>query len=31
MSLYVRCDSVKDIDELFKKPSDGGEVAMPLD
>ena len=31
MSLYVRCDTKQEIDELFKRLSDGGQVAMPLD
>jgi len=31
MSLYVKCETQKEIDDLFKKLSDGGQVAMPLD
>jgi predicted 3-demethylubiquinone-9 3-methyltransferase (glyoxalase superfamily) len=31
MSLYVKCDSEKEIEELFKKLSDKGQVFMPLD
>lgn len=30
MSLYVTCDTVEEIDQLFAKLSDGGEVLMPL-
>lgn len=31
MSLFVRCDTEEEIDRLFQKLSDGGEVLMPLD
>ena len=31
MSLYVKCGSAEEIESLFKKLSEGGEVAMPLD
>ena len=30
MSLYVRCDTEGEIDKLFEKLSDGGQVLMPL-
>jgi predicted 3-demethylubiquinone-9 3-methyltransferase (glyoxalase superfamily) len=31
MSLYVNCESEEEIDTLFEKLSDDGEVLMPLD
>lgn len=31
MSLYVRCDTEEEIDAVFAKLSEGGEVLMPLD
>jgi RNA polymerase sigma factor (sigma-70 family) len=31
VSLYVKCDTKEEIDELFKKLSEGGAVMMPLD
>lgn len=31
ISLYVKCEKKDEIDELFKKLSDGGKVHMPLD
>lgn len=31
MSLYVACESEKEIDDLFKKLSEKGQVFMPLD
>lgn len=31
MSLFVNCDSETEIDFLFRKLSDGGQVLMPLD
>lgn len=31
MSLFVTCDSEREIDELFAKLSDGGQVMMALD
>ncbi len=30
MSLYVSCKTEEEIDTLFARPSDGGEVMMPL-
>lgn len=30
MSLFVTCDTEKEIDELFEKLSEGGQVLMPL-
>ncbi|REL33527.1 VOC family protein [Rhodohalobacter sp. SW132] len=30
ISLFVECDSEEEIDKLYEKLSDGGEVAMPL-
>lgn len=30
MSLFVNCESEQEIDELYAKLSDGGEVLMPL-
>lgn len=31
VSLYVKCGTPKEIDELYKKLSEGGQVFMPLD
>ncbi len=31
VSLFVKCESVEEIDDLFKKLSDGGQIFMPLD
>jgi predicted 3-demethylubiquinone-9 3-methyltransferase (glyoxalase superfamily) len=31
MSLFVDCDSEREVDELFEQLSAGGEVLMPLD
>jgi len=31
ISLYVKCDTPEEIDELFSKLSEGGQVLMPLD
>ena len=31
VSLYVNCETAAEIDELFAKLSEGGEVFMPLD
>lgn len=31
ISLFVQCETEEEIDELFKKLSDSGEVLMPLD
>ncbi|MGO4572298.1 VOC family protein [Microvirga sp. 2TAF3] len=31
MSLFVNCESEAEIDELFRKLSEGGQVYMPLD
>ena len=31
MSLFVTCETEKEIDELFAKLSDGGQIMMPLD
>lgn len=31
VSLYVKCSTKEEIDELFKKLSDGGQVMMPLE
>ncbi len=30
LSLFVKCETEKEIDELFAKLSDGGEILMPL-
>lgn len=31
MSLYVTCETLSEIDELFAKLSEGGQALMPLD
>jgi predicted 3-demethylubiquinone-9 3-methyltransferase (glyoxalase superfamily) len=31
ISLFVECESEEDLETLYEKLSDGGEVAMPLD
>lgn len=31
MSIYVNCETEEEIDELFKKLSESGEIMMPLD
>ena len=31
ISLYVQCETEKEIEELFARLSEGGEVMMPLD
>lgn len=31
ISLFVECDSEEELETLYEKLSDGGEVAMPLD
>jgi predicted 3-demethylubiquinone-9 3-methyltransferase (glyoxalase superfamily) len=31
ISLFVQCDSKEELETLFKKLSDGGQVMMPLD
>ncbi len=31
ISLFVTCDTENEVDELFKKLSEGGQVMMPLD
>lgn len=31
MSLFVKCETVEEIDRLFEKLSHGGQVLMPLD
>ncbi len=31
ISLFVKCDSEEELETLYEKLSEGGEVAMPLD
>lgn len=31
ISLFVECNSEKELETLFEKLSDGGEIAMPID